>query len=161
MELINLSYNKVKYFINDDGTLVVRIGEDYLLKISWGEIRSLDMIISDQQSEALGMAKTMIEKINKGIDTHREPEVQQVPHPETEKSTFSKETKKRFVKFLESYLSEDDETIEVFDSSEICSVLRQEFLLSELQDEFGTEYAFKELDDNKVSVALLITPDSD
>lgn len=160
MELINLSSEKVKYSINEDGTLVVIIDDDYLMKISWGEIRSLDMIISNQQSEAIGIAKNMIEKIKKGIDTHREVEAEPTCTSQAEESIFNKETKRKFIRFLESYLSEDEETVEVFPSSEIRTVLGQEFLLSELKEEFGSNYSFKELDNDQISVALLTTPNS-
>ncbi len=159
MKLITLSSKDVKYTINDDGTLILRIGQDYLLKVSWAELRSLDMIISEQQSDALGLAKIVIDKLKKGLDRTQEPEVQITPVTETQESTFNKETKKRFIRFLESYLSEDEETVEVFESDEIRSVLGQEFLVSELQEEFGPDYAFKELDEDRISIALLTTSD--
>jgi uncharacterized protein (DUF2164 family) len=155
MKLITLSSKEVKYSLNDDGTLIIRIGEDYLFKISWAELRSLDMIISGQQSESLGLAKSMIEKLKKGLDIPHEPEIESTPVPIAE-SIFDKETKQRFIKFLESYLSED-ESVEVFEAEEIKAVLGQEFLLSELEEEFGPDYTFKELSDNRISAALLVT----
>lgn len=156
MELINLSSKEVKYSINDDGTLIIAIGEDYLLKLSWGELRSLDMIISEQQSEAIGIAKNIIEKIKKGIENIPQPEEKKINTNETEK-IFHKEVKKRFINFLESYLSKDEETVEVFKGDEIRSVLGQEFLVSELKEEFGEKYSFKELDNDLISVTLLVT----
>ncbi len=157
MQLITLSHKDVKYTINDDGTIVLRIKDEYLLKISWGEIRSLDMIISEQQSEAAGIAREMIERLKKGLDTRKETvEKSEDEEAAPEDSLFDSSQKSRFIRFLESYLSED-EPIEVFDAEDIKTVLGQDFLLSELEDEFGNDYAFKELDNDQISVALLTT----
>ena len=137
MQLITLSHKDVKYTINDDGTIVLRIKDEYLLKISWGEIRSLDMIISEQQSEAAGIAREMIERLKKGLDTRKETvEKSEDEEAAREDSLFDSSQKSRFIRFLESYLSED-EPIEVFDAEDIKTVLGQDFLLSELEDEFG------------------------
>lgn len=156
MELVTLSSDTIKKSISEDGTLTIKIKEDYLLKISHGEIKSLDIIISGQQAEALGIAKKMIDKLEKSLDRIESAQLQpKNPTIINDDGIFNPEQKKRFINFLESYLSEDEETVEVFDSEEFKAVIGQEFLVSELEEEFGSDYAFKELDDNRISVALL------
>lgn len=150
MKLINLSSDETSYSINDDGTLIIKINDEYMLKISWAEIRSIDMIISDQQSEALGMAKKVIEKIKKRLDAS--PQTVKTPSSNPEE-IFDKKTIDKFNSFLESYLNKVD-TNDVFLAEDIRKVLGQEFLIAELEEVFGKKYAFKELEDEKVFIQL-------
>jgi hypothetical protein len=154
MELINLNHKDVKYSINEDGTLIVKIKDQFLLKISWGELRSLDMIVSKQQSEALGLAKSFIEKLEKNLDKPDEPTTTFSTLIKDNFSFFeNKEDKERFSKYLTSYIDEDD-PISIFEIEELEKVLGKEFTINGLREEFGNEYYFKEIGNNRISIAI-------
>lgn len=156
MKLISLSDEHIKYSINDDGTLIIKISNDYLLKISWGELRSLDMIISDQQFEAMGAAKKMIKKMQEGLELIQlqEEQKQEKVIEEIDDNIFNKIERKRFQDFLNSYLN-DEEPQEVFMVEEIKSVLGKDFILPELEEEFGSNFKFKDIGNDQISVAIL------
>ncbi|MCK9272979.1 hypothetical protein M0P65_05520 [Candidatus Gracilibacteria bacterium] len=148
MKLINLTNKDVKFSINDDGTIAIKIGVDYLLKISWAELRSLDMIISKQQSEALGLAKDMIEKIEKALDNSI---LLENNSPTITTETFTQEQKKRFSKFLNSI---ETEMAEVFPTNEITKIIGKEFLIEELKENFGKNYSFKSVGNDEISISF-------
>lgn len=146
MELVTLHSEKVKYSINDDGTLMIRIGKDFILKISQAELMSFSILTIQNQMENLGMAKSIVEEIQKKLIT-------QPPVKETLKD--SSENIESFQKFLESYLTQKGQ-YEVFLFEELQLILEKTNLtIEKIKTIFQESYLFETIENDQTKITRL------